>query len=83
MSWPSHMAGMDVWLHRWGGLLCGIAALLATGFLALLGYYIYNRHTARSARTRLDVEKALVQQVKPQATQPSCLLRSTSTPVRC
>ena len=58
---------MIVWLHRWGGLLCGIAALLAAVFVALLGFYIYDRRSARRSRAQLDIEKALVQQVGPEA----------------
>ena len=66
-GWPVYMMFTFVWQRRWGGLLCGVAALLAVVFLALLGYYIYDRHAARKARAQRDIEKALVQQVRPQA----------------
>ena len=66
-GWPVYMMFTFVWQRRWGGLLCGVAALLAVVFLALLGYYIYDHHAARKARAQRDIEKALVQQVRPQA----------------
>lgn len=65
--------------HRWGGLLCGVAALLAAVFLALLGYYMYDRHAMRRARVQLDIEKALVQQVKPHHSSFLCALLQTYT----
>ena len=65
MSRPLHMAFMGVCVCRWGALLCGIAALLAAVFLALLGYYIHDRHASRRARAQVDVEKVSAQRVKP------------------